>query len=83
MAGFREEFKKVLEFLKEKYPYGEQAFFSRNTAEDTMFTVYEKDGIQIDYCPHWDYIEIFGLTRDEQEELTYRTNYCSMPSGEW
>lgn len=83
MAGFREGFIKVVEFLKEEFPNGEQTFFSRNTAGDTMFNIYEEDGIRIDYCPHWDYIEIFGLTRDEQEELTFHTNYCSMPSGKW
>lgn len=83
MEGFREEFKKVMEFLKKEYPYGRQTFFTPNIAGDTMFTVYEEDGIRILNCPYWDYIEIFGLTDDEIKELEFHTNYCNMPSGEW
>ena len=45
-------------------------FFTRNLVNDTMETIYEKDGIIVDVCYFWDYFEIFGLTEDEQAELT-------------
>lgn len=83
MEGIREEFKKVMEFLKEEFPNGEQTFFSRNISGDEMRNIYSEDGIRIDYCSYWGYIEIFGLTKDEQERLEYYTNYCSMPSRDW
>lgn len=30
-----------------------------------MITIYDSNGVVIDYCPDYDYIEIFGLTDDE------------------
>lgn len=51
-------------FLQENYP-NEQAFNTRNTAYDSMETVYNEDGIMVDY----EYIEIFGLTDVEFEDL--------------
>ena len=34
-----------------------------------MENVYDKDGIQVDYCCGYEYIEIFGLTDKEFESL--------------
>ena len=34
-----------------------------------MVTIYNKDGIQVDYAPGYEYIEIFELTDKEYEEL--------------
>ena len=34
-----------------------------------METIYKKDGIQVDYAPNYEYIEIFGLTDEEYKEL--------------
>ena len=45
------------------------AFNTRNIAGDYMENVYDKDNIQVDYCPYYEYIEIFGLTDKEFEEL--------------
>lgn len=80
MEGFRKEFKRVLEFLKEEFPHGVQTFFTPNIVGDTTFNIYDEDGICIYYCPSYDYIEIFGLTEDEENELEYHTNYCSFPT---
>lgn len=82
MAGFRKGFIKVVEFLKEEFPHGVQTFFSPNNVEDKMVNIYddEEDGICIYYCPSYDYIEIFGLTEDEEDELECHTNYCSFPT---
>ena len=55
-------------FLQENYP-NEQAFNTRNTVGDSMATVYNEDGIIVDYCYEYEYIEIFGLTDVEFENL--------------
>lgn len=56
-------------FLKKLYPEGIQIFNSRNIAGDSMCTIYDKDGISIDECFYYGYIEIFGVTEDEYNEL--------------
>ena len=54
----------VKDFLQSKKDEleGYQAFDSRNIVGDTMEPFYNKDGVQIDICREWGYIEIFGLT---------------------
>ena len=49
---------------------GTQTFNSRNIAGDKMTTVYLNDGIMVDYCYHWGYLEIFGLTEEEYRLLS-------------
>jgi len=60
--------KEVTEFLHKNYPYT-QAFNTRNIAGDDMETVYDKNGITVDYCANWNYIEVFGLTTDEFRDV--------------
>lgn len=59
---------KLKRFLQENYP-NEQAFNTRNIAGDSMERVYDKDEIIVDYCYYYSYIEIFGLTDEEFEDL--------------
>lgn len=59
---------KLKKFLQENYP-NEQAFNTRNFLGDNMETVYDEDGIVVDYCYDYEYIEIFGLTDVEFENL--------------
>lgn len=63
------KFKDVEKALKENNLWGKQVFFSRNIAGDQMDLVYNQDGIVIEYCPSWDYIEVFGLTGKDQTIL--------------
>lgn len=66
---------KVKKFIQETYydewtgKYTIQLFDSRNLVGDVMETVYEEDGITIDYCPRYWYLEIFGLSDKEYLEL--------------
>lgn len=60
---------KVESFLKEYFNYEVQAFTTRNVVGDTMQTIYNEDGIQIDYCERYDYIEIFGLPLEDFYKL--------------
>ena len=48
-------------------------FDTRNIANDIMKTIYTEDGITIDACYEWDYIEVFGLS--EQEFSEFKTKY--------
>ena len=59
---------KLKKFLQEEYP-NIQAFNTRNIAGDSLYTVYEEDGITVKYCYYYEYIEIFGLTNKEFEDL--------------
>lgn len=59
---------KLKKFLQEEYP-NIQAFNTRNIAGDSLYTVYEEDGITVEYCYYYEYIEIFGLTDKEFEDL--------------
>lgn len=48
---------------------GMQAFCTRNKDCDFLVEVYNKDGIVVELCSDWDYIEIFGITTDEFTDL--------------
>lgn len=63
---------KVLDYIKANYHSGIQVFFSHNTVGDEMDTVWSEDGVTILYCPYYDYLEVFGLT-DEDEKY-----FCSL-----
>lgn len=63
---------KVEEFLKEYFDEDElpiQAFDTRNLVGDSMYAIYNENGITIDYCYGWNYIEIFGLSKKDFADL--------------
>lgn len=60
---------KVKEIIKENY-VSCGLFFTRNLVGDRMATIYNEDGITVDICYGYDYFEVFGLDKKEQEELT-------------
>ena len=64
-----ERIEKVRKFIGEKNLCNTQTFRTRNTVGDPMETIYEADGITIDYCEGYDYLEIFGLTDEEYQSL--------------
>jgi hypothetical protein len=76
-----ERLKRLIKFLdsdetfnnpNEKYRNGKiQTFFCRNIVGDSMSNVYHdiEDDVNVDYCYHYDYIEIFGLDEDEEDAL--------------
>ncbi|MBO7713967.1 MAG: hypothetical protein J6S85_10385 [Methanobrevibacter sp.] len=61
--------KKLKRFLKKHGWEDMQAFSTRNWAGDEMKTIYKKDGIQVDHAVVWGYLEIFGLTDEEFDDL--------------
>ena len=77
-----DKIEKLIVFLREKYP-NTQSFDCRNTAGDSLRTVYSEDGVMVDYCDYWDYIEIFGLTEEEYENVVKAFNQSQkQPEGE-
>lgn len=62
--------KEIIDFLTEYFNNTKtQIFYTRNTAGDDMQTIYNKNNVIIDYCPYWEYIEIFGLEKDNYNEV--------------
>lgn len=49
---------------------GMKTFNTRNIVGDEMETIYSEDGIFVDICYYWNYLEIFGLTKEEYQELS-------------
>lgn len=77
-----ERIEKLKTFLQNNHP-GVQAFNCRNCAGDYMEVVYvdeslddDEDDIVVEYATHWDYLEIFGLTDDEFNDLI-ENNYTN------
>lgn len=56
-------------FLHNEEICGMQSFDCRNWVGDLMDNIYNEDGIQVDICYGYEYLEIFGLTHDEWLEL--------------
>lgn len=61
---------KLKNFIREKDFVGIQTFNSRNVVGDPMVTIYNQDGIVVDCCYFWGYLEIFGLTEEEYLSLS-------------
>ncbi len=59
---------KLKKFLQKNCP-NMQAFNTKNIVGDSMERVYDEDEIIVDYCYYYSYIEIFGLTDEEFEDL--------------
>lgn len=60
---------KLKKFLNEEFKEKIQAFNSRNLVGDRIYTIYDEDGITVDMCYEWNYIEIFGLTQRQFKDL--------------
>ena len=63
------EFLRVKKFLKKKFPKRIQMFNNLNVFNDKMHNIYDEGRIIVDYCETYNYIEVFGLTKDEFETL--------------
>lgn len=63
----------VMKFLEShRYMVDGGIFSSRNIAGDEMRTVYEKEGVTIDYAPYYGYVEIFGLREGDFDKVCER-----------
>ena len=56
--------------IKENYKDAECGIFnSRNIVGDSMTTIYRGNELTIDICYYYAYFEVFGLSKDEFNEL--------------
>ena len=61
---------KAKEIIKQNYIKGDYGIFNtRNISGDTMATIYDDGELQIDICYEWSYFEVFGLSKEEFNEL--------------
>lgn len=67
---------KLRQFLLDEGYEGTQTFRTRNIVGDYMSTIYEEDGITVDYCGGYDYLEIFGLSNEEYQSLSDILDIC-------
>ena len=65
-----EAIKKLRDFIVNSGYKGTQTFNTRNIAGDSMETIYNSDGITVDFCYSYDYLEIFGLTDEQYKSLS-------------
>ena len=65
---------KLIEFLKKEFPQGIQMFNIKNWVGHPMYTIYKKDGLVVEYCSRYDYIEVFGLSIKEFDRLNAEIN---------
>ena len=68
--------KKLRDFIVNGGYRGMQAFNTRNIIGDSMTTIYDSDGITVDFCYHYSYLEIFGLTDEQYKSLSDILNIC-------
>lgn len=66
-----DKMEKLRKFIKNGYK-GTQAFNTHNFVGDPMSEVYtdEENGVRVDFCFKYDYLEIFGLSDEEYASLS-------------
>ena len=71
-----EAIKKLRDFIVNAGYKGKQTFDRRGIAGDSMTTIYNSDGITVDFCYYYDYLEIFGLTKEQYKSLSDILDIC-------
>jgi len=68
-----ERLRKCLDFLQSQDRLGSfyGIYSDQNWIGDPTETIYNADGIIVDACYSWGYIEVFGLDWEEFDELWY------------
>ncbi len=65
-----ERVKRIKDFLNDVFEGRQpQIFTTKNIVGDFLVPIYEEDEVEIEYCPKWNYVEIFGLSEEEEKEL--------------
>lgn len=77
MSINKAKIKKVLQFIQDKYVHPGsyfqndiQIFFTPSLANDYRETVYDKDGVVILFAPGYYYVEVYGLSEEEENWIT-------------
>lgn len=59
----------LIEFLKNQFKDGIQMFNTPSLMGDFRLPIYKEDGIEVLFAPHYDYIEIYGISDEEFEQV--------------
>lgn len=62
------DLEEVIAFVK-KHDLGCGIFNTRSLVDDSMETIYSKNGVTVDACDDWGYLEIFGLKEEDFAKL--------------
>ena len=60
---------KLINFLKDKFKDGIQMFDTPSLVNDYRIEIYYEDGISVLYAPCYEYIEIFGVSKEEFKKI--------------
>lgn len=60
---------KLINFLKDKFKDGIQMFDTQSLVNDYRIEIYYEDGISVLYAPDYEYIEIFGVSKEEFKKI--------------
>lgn len=60
---------RLVEFIRDNEFTHMDTYLTRNIYGDDMRKVYEEDGLTLLWCPHWQYLELFGATNAELKYL--------------
>ena len=60
---------KLINFLKDKFKDGIQMFDKPSLVNDYRIEIYYEDGISVLYAPGYEYIEIFGVSKEEFKKI--------------
>ena len=71
-----EAIKDLRDFIVNGGYKGKQTFDCRGIAVDSMTTIYNSDGITVDFSYYYDYLEIFGLTDEQYKSLSDILDIC-------
>lgn len=60
---------KLINFLKNSFKDGIQMFDTPSLANDYRIAIYCEDEITVLYAPYYEYIEIFGVSKEEFKKI--------------
>ena len=63
----------VVDFLNIRFPEGIQVFDTPNVIGDPVVEIYDFQGVYINYCEYWGYIDVIGLNEEEWKYILKNT----------
>ena len=62
-----ERLKKLVRYILNRGFQDYQIFDTKNISGDYTKTIYDADGLVLDMCEDYEYLEVFGLTDEEKD----------------
>lgn len=71
----KETLEKLRSFILNGFK-GTQTFDRPGDSSDILIPVFIEENVTVQYCPTWEYLEIYGLTDEEYQSFSYILNIC-------